>query len=138
MPKLNSPKEFDELRKRILSKRDKKKLGISISSGTCGRAYCSDRIANEFIREIKKHGLEEEIDFREVGCLGFCEREPLVIIFPEKVCYLNVKTEDVPEIVNKTVKGEIVERLLYTDPVSGKSLFWILLLISNLVPPSWI
>ena len=85
MPKLNSPKEFDELRKRILSKRDKKKLGISISSGTCGRAYCSDRIANEFIREIKKHGLEEKIDFREVGCLGFCEREPLVIIFPENI-----------------------------------------------------
>jgi len=122
MPQLNSPKEFEELRKKILSKRNKNKLGISISSGTCGRAYGSDKIAAEFIREIKKRGLEEKIDFREVGCLGFCEREPLVIIFPERICYLNVKMKDVPEIVDKAVKGEIIERLLYTDPVSGEKI----------------
>ena len=66
MSRLNSPKEFEELRKKILSKRNKNKLGISISSGTCGRAYGSDKIAAEFIREIKKRGLEEKIDFREV------------------------------------------------------------------------
>jgi NADP-reducing hydrogenase subunit HndC len=122
MPRLNSPEEFEELRKKILLKRNKNKLGISISSGTCGRAYGSDKIAAEFIREIKKRGLEEKIDFREVGCLGFCEREPLVIIFPERICYLNVKMEDVPEIVDKAVKGEIIERLLYTDPVSGEKM----------------
>jgi len=119
MPRLISPKEFEELRKSILVKRDKNKLSISISSGTCGRAYGSDKIAAEFMREIKKRGLEEKIAFREVGCLGFCEREPLVIIFPERICYLNVKMEDVPEIVDKAVKGEIIERLLYIDPVSA-------------------
>ncbi|UCC58655.1 MAG: NADH-quinone oxidoreductase subunit NuoF [Candidatus Bathyarchaeum sp.] len=122
MPRLNSPKEFEELRKKILSKRDKNKLGISISSGTCGRAYGSDKIAAAFIHELKKQGLEEKIDFREVGCLGFCEREPLAIIFPKGISYCNVKIEDVPEIVDKTVKGEIIERLLYTDPVSGEKM----------------
>jgi len=122
MPRLNSPKEFEELRKTILSKRDKNKLGISISSGTCGRAYGSDKIAAEFRREIKKQGLEKKIDFREVGCLGFCEREPLVIIFPERICYLNVKMEDVKEIVDTAVKGETVDRLLYVDPVSGEKI----------------
>jgi NADH-quinone oxidoreductase subunit F len=122
MPKLNSFEEFEELTKTILSKRDQNKIGISISSGTCGRAYGSDRIAANFMKEIKKRGLENKIEFKEVGCLGFCEREPLVIIFPEKICYLNVKIEDVPEIVDKAIKGEIIERLLFVDPVSGNKI----------------
>jgi NADH:ubiquinone oxidoreductase subunit F (NADH-binding)/(2Fe-2S) ferredoxin/ferredoxin len=122
MPLVKSPKDFEGLQKKILSRRDDSKLGISISSGTCGRAYCSDRIAAGFVAEIKKRGLEEKIDFREVGCLGFCEREPLAIIFPEKICYVNVKMEDIHEIVEKSVKGEVVERLLYTDPVTGEKM----------------
>ncbi len=122
MTRLNSPKEFEELKKKIMSKRDKNKLGISISSGTCGRAYGSDKIAAAFVKELKKRGLEEKIDFREVGCLGFCEREPLAIIFPKRISYCNVRIDDVPEIVDKTVNGEIIERLLYTDPVTGEKM----------------
>ncbi len=124
MPQLNSPKELEELRKRILSKRKKGKLGISLSSGTCGRAYGSDKIAAAFIKELKKRGLEEKIDFREVGCLGFCEREPLALIFPKRICYCNVKIGDVPEIVEKTVNAEIIERLLYTEPVTGEKMVY--------------
>ena len=122
MTRLNSPKEFEALKKKIISKRNKNKLGISISSGTCGRAYGSDKIAAAFVKELKKRDLEEQIDFREVGCLGFCEREPLAIIFPNRISYCNVRIEDVPEIVEKTVTGEIIERLLYTDPVTGKKM----------------
>jgi NADH-quinone oxidoreductase subunit F len=121
-PLVNSSEELEELRKKILSKRDPNKLCITLSSGTCGRAYRSDKVAAAFIEELRKQGLEEKIDFRETGCLGFCEREPLVVIFPKKSCYCNVKIEDVPEIVDKTVRGKIVERLLYTDPVSGKKI----------------
>jgi NADH:ubiquinone oxidoreductase subunit F (NADH-binding)/(2Fe-2S) ferredoxin/Pyruvate/2-oxoacid:ferredoxin oxidoreductase delta subunit len=124
MPKLDSPKEFEELKKKILSRIDKDKLGISISSGTCGHAYGSDKIAVAFIQELEKRGLKEKIDFREVGCLGFCEREPLALIFPKMICYCNVRIEDVPEIVDKSVKGEIIERLLYTDPVSGEKMVY--------------
>ena len=122
MSRLNSSKEFEELRKKILSQRDKNKLGISISSGTCGRAYGSDKIAIAFVKEIQKRGLQEKIDFREVGCLGFCEREPLAIIFPQKISYCNVSIADVSEIVDKTLRGEIIERLLYTDPVNGEKM----------------
>jgi NADH:ubiquinone oxidoreductase subunit F (NADH-binding)/(2Fe-2S) ferredoxin/Pyruvate/2-oxoacid:ferredoxin oxidoreductase delta subunit len=115
---------LEELRKEILSKRDPNKLCITLSSGTCGRAYRSDKVAAAFINELRKQELEEKIDFRETGCLGFCEREPLVIIFPKRSCYCNVKIEDVPDIVDKTVKGEIVERLLYTDRVTGEKIVY--------------
>ncbi len=124
MPKLNSPKEFEELKKKISAGRNRDKLGISLSSGTCGHAYGSDRIAVAFKDELKKRGLQKKIDFREVGCLGFCEREPLAIIFPKMICYCNVRKDDVPEIVDKTVKGEIIERLIYKDPVTGEKIVY--------------
>jgi NADH-quinone oxidoreductase subunit F len=120
MTKLKSPREFEELKKKIIKKRDKNKLGISLSSGTCGLAYGSDKIANNFKKEIKKRGLEDKIVFREVGCLGFCEREPLAIIFPKGISYFNVKLSDVSNIIDKTLSGEVIEKLLYSDPVLGK------------------
>lgn len=124
MPKLNSPAELEELRKEISSKRDPNKLCITVSSGTCGRAYGSEGVAAAFKEELRKQNLEEKVDFRKTGCLGFCEKEPLVIIFPKRICYCNVKREDVPEIIVKTIKDEVVERLLYTDPVTGERIVY--------------
>jgi NADH-quinone oxidoreductase subunit F len=46
---------------------------------------------------------------------------PLVVIHPQKIFYQQVKLSDVPDIVTKTVaKGEIIEKLLYRDPISGE------------------
>lgn len=53
------------------------------------------------------------------GCHGFCEKGVLVVIPDLHVTYVKVKTEDVEEIVEKTLKkGEIIQRLLYEDPVT--------------------
>jgi NADH-quinone oxidoreductase subunit F len=55
------------------------------------------------------------------GCHGFCERGPVVVILPKEIFYQQVGLGDVPEIVSKTLKnGHLVERLLYTDPATGK------------------
>jgi NADH-quinone oxidoreductase subunit F len=54
------------------------------------------------------------------GCHGFCEQGPVIIIEPGNIFYCRVLPEDAFEIVSQTlVQGEIIERLLYTDPVSG-------------------
>ncbi|MGD8900691.1 MAG: NADH-ubiquinone oxidoreductase-F iron-sulfur binding region domain-containing protein, partial [Desulfobacterales bacterium] len=48
---------------------------------------------------------------------GFCERGPIIVIHPEKICYFQIKPEDVPEIVSRTIKEkQVIERLLYSDP----------------------
>ncbi|ACC98087.1 FeFe Hydrogenase HydB (NuoF) [Elusimicrobium minutum Pei191] len=53
------------------------------------------------------------------GCQGFCAAGPLVSV--GDIFYTKVKESDVSEIVEKTViAGEIVERLLYTDPGHGQ------------------
>jgi NADH-quinone oxidoreductase subunit F len=55
------------------------------------------------------------------GCPGFCERGPIVVIYPEEICYLGVTAEDVPEIIAKTIKEKkVVDRLLFEDPVTGE------------------
>jgi NADH-quinone oxidoreductase subunit F len=46
---------------------------------------------------------------------------PLVRIEPQGILYVQVKPEDVEEIVETTlVRGEVVERLLYHDPSTGE------------------
>jgi len=50
------------------------------------------------------------------GCQGFCQMGPLVSIMPEDILYTKVKPEDVPLIIEKTLKGgEVIEGLLYVD-----------------------
>jgi len=54
------------------------------------------------------------------GCQGFCQVGPLVTIEPDGILYTHVKEADVAEIVERTFgRGELVERLLYRDPVTG-------------------
>ena len=74
-----------------------------------------------FKAEIEKQGLKTAVDTKETGCPGFCERGPVVVIYPEEICYLQVKPEDVPEIVSQTIKEKkVVDRLLYVDPTTGE------------------
>ncbi|MGB6873381.1 MAG: NADH-ubiquinone oxidoreductase-F iron-sulfur binding region domain-containing protein, partial [Dehalococcoidia bacterium] len=60
---------------------------------------------------------------KATGCHGFCEQGPVVVIFPQEICYVKVKLEDVPEIVSATLaQGRVIERLLYEDPVTGEKI----------------
>ena len=67
------------------------------------------------------HKLEAKVDIRATGCPGFCERGALLTIYPQGIFYQQVKIEDVPEIISKTIlKGEIIDRLIYQDPNTGE------------------
>ena len=70
----------------------------------------------------KKHGLQGQAEVKATGCHGFCERGPLVVLQPEEHLLPAGQVEDVPEIVETTVvEGQIIERLLYTDPQTGQN-----------------
>ena len=99
-----------------------KKKFVTICAGTGCRAYGSLKVKEALEAEIKK--TEYEVDVLATGCLGFCEKGPMVVIHPDKYFYQSVKVEDVPEIVSKTVgKGEVISRLLYRHPETQKTLF---------------
>jgi NADP-reducing hydrogenase subunit HndC len=122
MPIINSASELEELRQGIKNKRDPNQLCIALCSGTACVASNCRSVGQAFENELNKQGLEAEIAFKRTGCHGFCERGPLVVVYPEEICYTHVKPEDVPEIVQSTKERKIVERLLYVDPVTGKKI----------------
>jgi NADH-quinone oxidoreductase subunit F len=120
MGRIGSPSELEKCRQEILAKRDPNKTCITICSGTGCCAYGSQKVFAGFEEEIKTRGLENQIDLRRTGCHGFCERGTLVVVYPDEICYVQVQTGDVPEVVSSTVEGRTVERLSYVDPVTGQ------------------
>ncbi len=123
MPKINSSVELEEFRKEILSKRDPKKPCLTLCSGTACHATGSKEVALAIEKEFEKQKLTKAVDFRRTGCHGFCEKGPIIIIYPENICYLQVTPEDIPDIFSQTLKEKkVVDRLLYVDPATGKKI----------------
>ena len=90
-----------------------------------GTACCSgggDKIVEAFARELESAGLKEKVQVVTTGCLGFCEQGPIVKILPQGTFYVQVREDDVKEIVAEhLVKGRVVQRLCY-DPEQAKKL----------------
>ena len=120
--RLGSVGELEALRKSIIGERDPKQACITVCGGTGCLALGAQEVIAGFKREIEKGRLEGKLALRITGCPGFCEKGPLVVVKPENILYQQVRGEDVAEIVSETVKGNIVDRLLYTDPDTGKKI----------------
>jgi NADH:ubiquinone oxidoreductase subunit F (NADH-binding)/(2Fe-2S) ferredoxin/NAD-dependent dihydropyrimidine dehydrogenase PreA subunit len=66
---------------------------------------------------IAEHGLQDGVEASITGCFGFCEKGPIVKIFPDDTFYVEVKPADASEIFTQHIlNGKKVERLLYEDP----------------------
>ncbi len=124
MPRINSPAELEEFRKDIISKRDPGKPCIAVCTGTGCLALGAGKVVAALKEEIKKQGLDTKIvDIRETGCPGFCERGPIVVIYPDETCYLQVQPDDAAEIISQTiVEKKIIDRLLYVDPSNDQTI----------------
>ena len=93
----------------------------------CGGTGClsshSAEIREKFAELIKKEGLDDKVTVNQVGCFGFCSQGPFVKIYPEDTLYRMVSMDDVQEIIDTDLKNnQIVERLLYVDPNTGKKI----------------
>ncbi|WP_341473664.1 NADH-quinone oxidoreductase subunit NuoF [Desulfofundulus thermobenzoicus] len=93
----------------------------------CAGAGCVSsgcrKIRDALVEKIENHGLQQEVKVIETGCIGSCNLGPLVLINPEGILYQKLVPPDAEEIVvEHLIKGRPVERLLYKDPVTGKSI----------------
>ena len=120
MTRLNSATELEQLRASILSSRDAAKPCIAVCAGAACHGLDSAQVANAFQAEVAKLGSAAGFDVRVTGCHGYCEKGPNVVVGPQEICYFEVKPEDVPEIVSCTLKGEVVDRLVYAHPDTGE------------------
>jgi NADH-quinone oxidoreductase subunit F len=116
VPRLNSIADLERHRSELLAAHDADTPRVTICSGTGCHALRSDKVHEAFVDELTLGGLDGRVDLLRTGCHGFCERGTIVTILPQEVTYLQVKPEDVAEIVARTVlQGEVIDRLLYRD-----------------------
>ena len=121
-PRLTTVSELQELRQSLQESRDRNKPCVTVCAGTGCQATGASEVVEEFRKVVADHHLGERVEVRASGCHGFCERGPLVVIHPQRICYTNVEAKDVPEILLDTVlEGKVVDRLLYENPLTGKT-----------------
>ncbi len=112
--------DMEQFRKSKLKKHKPEARHVSICCGTGCRASGALDVVQELERIMEERGVDAEVSTKLTGCHGFCEQGPLLVVFPEKILYCQVKVEDAEEIVTETLtRGKIIERLLYQDPSSG-------------------
>ena len=114
-------KSLDELRKLKeqakagTDARNSNETQVIVGMGTCGIAAGARTIMSAVLEEIAKRNLQG-ITVRQTGCIGMCQKEPLMdIVRPgePRVTYGNLKPEDVPRIISEhLVNGRVVEDLV--------------------------
>ncbi|KYH35736.1 NADP-reducing hydrogenase subunit HndC [Clostridium tepidiprofundi DSM 19306] len=110
-------REIPKSENNFIKTKDFDKREVLVCAGTGCRSANSKEIVKELNKNIIEAGLAEKVKVHITGCFGFCEKGPIVKIYPDDVFYIKVKPDDAYEIVNKHLKeNQIVERLLYEEP----------------------
>ena len=121
MPRLQSTADLEALR--AVCVRDAKKQRPCLT--VCAGSGCSASGAREVLQALRQSlqgaGLEQQVEVKSTGCHGFCEKGPVMIVWPEGTFYNRVAVPDAADIVASVSNGRRpVERLLYQDPVTGQ------------------
>lgn len=114
-------KSLDELRelreqaqKDVQARDTANKPKVIVGMGTCGIAAGARKVMKAIVNEINKRELD--VTVTQTGCIGMCEKEPLVDVkLPgqDRITYGPVKVDDVQKIiVNHVVNGNVVKDLV--------------------------
>ena len=114
--RLNSKEELLSLYenvKDLLTLRDTEsesteKYYISVCGGTGCNSSQSPEIVSELKRWAKECGVEDKVEIAIAGCFGFCERGPIVKIFPDHTFYTKVKPADAEKIIKEHIVNHTV------------------------------
>jgi NADP-reducing hydrogenase subunit HndC len=120
--KVNSIEDLNNIKKRVLDSQREEKYKFTLL--ICGGAGCissnSTKVKSALTKELRDHGLAEEVRVVETGCIGCCDLGPVIVVQPGDIIYPRLKPEDTNEIVESHLsKGIIAERLLYRDHRNG-------------------
>ena len=95
---------------------------ILICGGTGCVAAGSLKIHDQFLAEIRRHSLQEEVNVVLTGCNGICDQGPVVVVYPGGVFYHRLEEKSVARITEEhLLKGRIAKEFLYERPaVAGQ------------------
>ena len=88
----------------------------------CGGAGCISSgchaVQEALASELKKRGLDSEVQIVETSCMGPCDLGPVILIHPDGTFYQRVTALDVAALVEEHfVKGRPYKKLLPKDEV---------------------
>ncbi len=115
--------DLERHREALVAAYDPSRTRITVCGGTGCNAQGSIKLVAALREAVVAHGLAGTVDVKVTGCHGFCEKGPVVVVRPANTFYVQVKAEDADELVRVTLKENgVVDRLLYTDPTSGRTI----------------
>ncbi len=86
----------------------KRPLKLLVSLGTCGIAAGTKPVLDAIFQEINSRQLENDIEVSEVGCMGLCYAEPVIMLVDQdsekSIIYGDVSPQQIPAILSSGVK----------------------------------
>ena len=82
-------------------------IRIVVGLATCGIAAGARPVLNALVEAVSKENLEN-VTVTQTGCIGMCRLEPIVEVFipdQERVTYVKMTPDKVPEIIEQHIKG---------------------------------
>ena len=120
MEKLRSPQDLEALRSTCRQPGSGGRPCLSLCAGSGCTASGAQDVLQALRKEVERQGLQDAVEVKSTGCHGFCEKGPVMVVWPEKVFYNGVTPRDATAIIASVTDGKKpVEKLLYKDPVSG-------------------
>ena len=117
MTKLALRTDLEDLRTQLTASFDPDKRRVFVCMGTGCKACGGEDILSSLDESLKHANLDDQVEVVMTGCRGFCENGALVAVRPPGTLYCRVSSDEIPEIVDKTVaNSEVIERLLYEMP----------------------
>ena len=109
---MKSLKELAEIRERMKNKvalrEGSGEIRVVVGMATCGIAAGARPVLNAFVEQVAENNLGDKVTVTQTGCIGMCRYEPIVEVFEgdkERVTYVKVKPEMVPEIIKEHLIG---------------------------------
>ena len=85
---------------------------VTMCDGPTCKKSGSSILRQKLEEQLEKHSITDNVRICLSGCLGICEKGPVLIVNPGYTIYGNVKDEDIPEIVSEhLIKDQPVARL---------------------------
>ena len=118
MPKITNLADLRKIKESAsdqTSARSEGRTRVIVGLGTCGIAAGARSVMQAIMEELQKRGIKD-VSIETTGCIGMCQKEPLVDIIREgqpRITYGPVKVEDASRLVSShIVNGSILEDIL--------------------------
>ena len=98
----------DRMKNKVALREGTGEIRVVVGMATCGIAAGARPVLNAFVEQVAEQNLGDRVTVTQTGCIGMCRFEPIVEVFEgdkERVTYVKVKPEMVPEIIKEHLIG---------------------------------